>query len=244
MKSISFLSALIPILVLIILLGYNLHVYGDSSLDGADQIALLFSAAVALIISILHGSKWKELIKGVNKSISSTTSAMIILLLIGALTGTWMLSGIVPAMIYYGLQILNPEIFLLACCIVCAIVSLATGSSWSTIATIGIALLAIGTALGISSGLTAGAIISGAYFGDKMSPLSDTTNLAPAMCEVELFTHIKYMMHTTIPSFLITLVIFLIIGFGYEAQVSSDQITEILVLLSEKFTITPLLKEV
>ncbi len=241
MKNLSYVSALIPVIVLIILLSFNLYVFGDLSLEGANQLALLFAASIAFIISLLHGVKWKELLEGIKKSIGATTSAMIILLLIGALTGTWLISGIVPAMIYYGLQILNPDIFLFATCIICAIVSLSTGSSWSTIATVGIALLAIGNTLGVSNGITAGAIISGAYFGDKMSPLSDTTNLAPAMSGVRLFSHIKYMMYTTIPSFSITLLIFLFIGLKYDSQISSDQIQEMLSVLSKSFNITPLL---
>jgi NhaC family Na+:H+ antiporter len=145
-------------------------------LSGPNQLALLLAAAVATIVSVYFGTKWTDIISNISKSISSTTSAIIILLIIGALSGTWLISGIVPAMIYYGLKILNPEIFLLASCIICAIVSIASGSSWSTIATIGIALLGIGKSMGFSDGIIAGSIISGAYFGDKMSPLSDTTN--------------------------------------------------------------------
>ena len=152
------------------------------------------------------------MLDGAVDSISSAMAALIILLLIGSLAGTWMMSGIVPSMIYYGLDLLNPSIFLVAACIICSIVSLATGSSWSTIATIGIAMLGIGNALGIHQGLTGGAIISGAYFGDKMSPLSDTTNLAPAMAGTDLISHIKYMMWTTIPSITISLIIFLLIN--------------------------------
>ena len=152
-------------------LSYNVYIYGENSLGGPNQIALLFSAAIAIIIGIINGHKWKNILNTIGNSISSTTSAIIILLLIGSLTGTWLISGIVPAMIYYGLQILNPEYFLIASCFICAIVSLASGSSWSTIATVGIALIGIGQVLGISKGLVAGAIISGAYFGDKMSPL-------------------------------------------------------------------------
>jgi NhaC family Na+:H+ antiporter len=175
-------------------------------------------------------------LKGISSSISSTSSAIIILLLIGALTGTWLISGIVPAMIYYGLKILNPEIFLFASCIICAIVSLASGSSWSTIATVGIALLGIGNVLGISEGLIAGSIISGAYFGDKLSPLSDTTNLAAAMSGTNLFTHIKYMMYTTIPSYTITLIIFFLIGISL--QITSNQnINELLLSLDYTFNI-------
>jgi len=162
------------------------------------------------------------------------------LLLIGSLTGTWLISGVVPAMIYYGLQILNPEFFLLASCIICAIVSLASGSSWSTIATIGIALIGIGQVLGISEGLIAGSIISGAYFGDKMSPLSDTTNLAAAMASSNLFSHIKYMMYTTIPSFVITLVIFFFIGLSIETT-TTQNINDLLLALNSKFNINIIL---
>ena len=236
-KKTPYFFALLPILVLIALLAYNVFLYGDNSLGGANQLALLFAAATAAIIGVKFGAKWKTILDGISKSISSTTPSLIILLLIGALAGTWLLSGIVPAMIYYGLQILNPTIFLFATAIITAIVSLATGSSWSTIATIGIALLGIGQALGFPTGLIGGAIISGAYFGDKMSPLSDTTNLAPAMAGTDLFTHIKYMMYTTIPSFAITLIIFLIIGFTYTTSGTQD-ISELLTAISNSFNVS------
>jgi len=166
-------------------------------------------------------------------------SAILILLLIGSLAGTWLLSGIVPAMIYYGLQILNPTIFLVAACVVSAIVSLATGSSWSTVATIGIALLGIGRALGLPDGLIGGAIISGAYFGDKMSPLSDTTNLAPAMAGTDLFTHIRYLAWTTIPTILITLIIFLVIGLNRSQPEGLEDIAPVLNAIDQAFNITP-----
>ena len=188
---------------------------------------------------MLNKTKWKNILKTISKNISSTTSAIIILLLIGSLTGTWLISGVVPAMIYYGLQILNPDFFLLASCIICAIVSLASGSSWSTIATIGIALIGIGQVLGISEGLIAGSIISGAYFGDKMSPLSDTTNLAPAMAGTDLITHIRYMMFTTIPSITITLIIFLIIGLKMDNNSSGfSQVLEMQNALSSTYNIS------
>lgn len=237
-KNISFFWALFPILVLVGLLGTNVYLYGDDSLGGANQLALLLTAALAGIIGIKNGSSFKSIMDGVSKSIASTSPAIIILLLIGSLAGTWLLSGIVPAMVYYGLQILNPKIFLVATCIICAIISLATGSSWSTIATIGIALLGIGKALGISEGLIGGAIISGAYFGDKMSPLSDTTNLAPAMAGTDLFTHIRYMMYTTIPNFIITLIIFLFLGFGIEES-KAQNIQELLIAIENSFNISP-----
>jgi NhaC family Na+:H+ antiporter len=212
--------------------------YGDDSLGGANQLALILTAAVAGVIGISNGVSWKSIMEGVSKSIATTTPAIIILLLIGSLAGTWLLSGIVPTMIYYGLQILNPKVFLVASCIICAIVSVATGSSWSTIATIGIALLGIGKALGIEEGLIGGAIISGAYFGDKLSPLSDTTNLAPAMAGTDLFTHIRYMMYTTVPTFIITLIIFLFLGLGIEQEESSN-ITSLLIALENSFNLSP-----
>ena len=164
-------------------------------------------------------------------------SSMLILLMIGALTGTWLLSGVVPAMIYYGLQILNPNVFLFAACIVCIIVSIATGSSWTTAATVGIALIGIGKAMGFQEGMIAGAVLSGAYFGDKISQLSDTTNLAPAMAGTDLFTHIKYMAYTTIPSITITLIIFLAIGLRFEGQIETTQTDLILNAITEKFEI-------
>ncbi len=237
-KKNSFFWAVLPILVLIGLLGTNVYLYGDDSLGGANQLALLLTAFLAAIIGIKNGSNWKSIMEGVSKSIASATPAIIILLLIGSLAGTWLLSGIVPAMIYYGLQILNPKIFLVATCIICAIVSLASGSSWSTIATIGIALLGIGKALGISEGMIGGAIISGAYFGDKMSPLSDTTNLAPAMAGTDLFTHIRFMMYTTIPSFIITIIILLFLGFGIEEN-NTQNIQELLTAIKSSFNISP-----
>ena len=236
----SLILAFIPIIALIFLLGINVWLFGDDTLSGSNQLTLLFSAAIAAIIGYFINVSWKKMLDGAIASISSAMGALIILLLIGSLAGTWMLSGIVPAMIYYGLDILSPSIFLFACCLVCAIVSLATGSSWSTIATIGIAMLGIGTALGISEGLIGGAIISGAYFGDKMSPLSDTTNLAPAMAGTDLISHIKYMMWTTVPSITISLIAFLIIGFVY---FGSDAIIDDVGIMQEailgKYNITP-----
>ena len=204
-------------------------------------ISIQFLRFIAALLGLKYGSKWGDIMKGISKGIANTTPAIIILLLIGSLAGTWLISGIIPAMIYYGLQILDPKIFLFATAIISSIVSLATGSSWSTIATIGIALLGIGQAIGISTGLIAGAIISGAYFGDKLSPLSDTTNLASAITNTEIMTHIKYMMYTTFPSFFITLLIFLVIGFNYDFQTSSNDINEILNILKNKFNVTPII---
>ena len=158
----------------------------------------------------------------VAENLKSTTGALLILLMVGALSGTWLVSGIIPAMIYYGLQILNPTIFLAACVIICAIISIATGSSWTTSATVGIALIGIGNALGIPMGMTAGAVLSGAYFGDKMSPLSDTTNLAPAMAGGDLFTHIRYMLLTTVPTLIVTLIVFVVLGFTMDTSGEAD----------------------
>ena len=237
-KKIPYLLALSPILFLIVLLSFNVVMY-DNAIGGSNQLALLFSGALAAIIGIYYGSKWKDIIEGISNSIKSIVPAIIMLLLIGSLAGTWLISGVIPTMIYYGLQILNPTIFLFATAIITAIVSLATGSSWSTIATVGIALLGIGTAIGLPVGLIGGAIISGAYFGDKMSPLSETTNMAAAISGVDLFDHIKYMMYTTIPSFIITLILFLGIGFYFTTDISSEQIEKALGVISTKFVISP-----
>lgn len=216
-KKPGLLIALIPIILLIGLLSLNVFLF-DDVLDGPNQIALLLAASVGVIIAHWLGYKWKAINRRIMKTIESAMTSMLILLLIGSLAGTWMLSGIVPVMVYYGLEIINPKIFLITAVVVCSIVSVVTGSSWSTIATIGVALLGIGKALGFSEPIIAGAIISGAYFGDKISPLSDTTNLASAMAGTDLFTHIRYMTQTTIPSMGLTLIIFLFIGFSYNYQ--------------------------
>lgn len=237
----SLLQALFPIIVLIFLLAINVIVLGTDATTGPNQIGLLLAAAVAGIVSIRLGYSWKEIEKSLLKSINTAMGAMLILLMIGALSGTWLLSGIVPAMIYYGLKILNPTIFLVAACIACAIVSVATGSSWTTVATIGIALLGIGKALGLDEGVIAGAIVSGAYFGDKMSPLSDTTNLAPAMAGTDLFTHIRYMAITTIPSMAITLLIFLVWGFTLDTTAATTDTASILLTIENSFNLNPLL---
>lgn len=236
-KKPSLLQAFIPIIFLIVALFINVRIFGDASLDGSNQIILMLSAGVASLVALRLGIKWGDIREGIVNSISSAMASMIILLLIGTLAGTWLLSGIVPAMIYYGLQILNPTIFLFAACIVCAIVSIATGSSWTTSATVGIALVGIGKALGLPIGMVAGAIISGAYFGDKMSPLSDTTNLAPAMAGTDLFIHIRYMAYTTVPSISIALILFLIIGFvkGGDTEIAETQV--ILDAIASKYNI-------
>lgn len=231
-------DALIPLIFLIVLLVLNIQVFGTDGLSGSNQIVLILSATVAALVSIFRlGFRWETLQDGIVKSISAAMSSILILFLIGALAGTWLLSGIVPAMIYYGLQILNPTIFLFAACVVSAIVSIATGSSWTTVATVGVALLGIGKALGFEEGIIAGAIISGAYFGDKMSPLSDTTNLAPAMAGTDLFTHIRYMAKTTVPSITITLIIFIVVGFNYETVGSVEDVKAISAVILERFNV-------
>jgi len=232
-------DALIPLVFLIVLLVINIQVFGTDGLSGSSQIVLILSAFVASLVAIFRlGFTWATLQEGVIKSISAAMPSILILFLIGALAGTWLLSGIVPAMIYYGLQILSPEIFLVAACVVCAVVSVATGSSWTTVATVGVALLGIGKALGFEEGIIAGAIISGAYFGDKMSPLSDTTNLAPAMAGTDLFTHIRHMAKTTVPSITITLILLVIIGLNYETSGSVDDVKAISAVIIEKFNIS------
>jgi len=240
-KKPSFLQALIPIAVLIALLTINVIVLGSDAIAGANQIALLLASGVAGIIAFRCGHSWHHIEGSIVKSISSAMAAMLILLTIGSLAGTWLLSGIVPSMIYYGLKILNPTIFLFAACVVCCVVSLATGSSWSTVATVGIALLGIGKAMDIHEGVIAGAIISGSYFGDKMSPLSDTTNLAPAMAGTDLFTHIRYMMYTTVPTLVITLIIFFIWGFTLDTTGAATDSSAVLKAIESRFNLSPFL---
>ncbi len=240
-KKPTLIQAFVPILCLITLLVLNVMFFREDTLSGANQIALILSAGVAGLVAARMNLNWRIIRSGIIKSIGSAMPAMLILLLIGSLAGTWLLSGVVPALIYYGLKILHPKIFLFAAVVVCAIVSLATGSSWSTIATIGIALTGIGKAHGMNSGLVAGAVISGAYFGDKMSPLSDTTNLAPAMAGTDLFTHIRYMMITTVPSMSITLIIFMIIGFAGHHQGNQTQVIHVSTAIQDHFNLSPFL---
>ena len=239
-KRISFFEALIPIIVLVALLGYNVHLYGDSATSGPNQFALIVAGVIAAIIGFKHKVSYEDMLEAVNDNVKSTGSAIFILLMVGALAGTWLISGVIPTMIYYGLQVLNPTYFLAAALVISSVISLATGSSWTTTATIGIALMGIGKALGLPLGMVAGAVLSGAYFGDKMSPLSDTTNLAPAMAGTDVFTHVKYMAYTTVPTITITFIIFLILGFQYggtELQDTSALVNSI----QNTFHITPLL---
>ncbi|MCF2875465.1 MULTISPECIES: Na+/H+ antiporter NhaC [unclassified Tenacibaculum] len=239
-KELSIWEALIPVIALIGMLAYNVFVFGDNALSGSNQFILILGGATAAIVGFRNKVSYKVMIDEVAENIKSTAGAILILLMVGALAGTWLISGIIPSMIYYGLQILNPTIFLAACLIICAVISIATGSSWTTAATVGIALIGIGEALGISLGMTAGAVLSGAYFGDKMSPMSDTTNLAPAMAGTDLFTHIKYMAYTTVPTIVVTLIFFIILGFTQNTTGTADT-QQMLNDINKAFNINPFL---
>lgn len=231
--------SLIPILILVTLLALNISIFGSDAILGASQVALLFSAGVAIWLAMwLFKVPWQDFEETIKSNIGDVTTAIVILFLIGAISGTWTVSGIVPTFIYYGVKIISPKVFLLTACIICALVSVTIGSSWTTIATIGVALLGIGKALGFSDGMIAGAIISGAYFGDKISPLSDTTVLASSMSKAPMFDHIRYLMYTTVPSIVITLVIFTILGFSHSGS-DSSLINEYTSVLDSKFNITP-----
>lgn len=237
-RQLNIWEAMIPVIALIAMLAFNVFVFGDDALSGSNQFILLLGGAVAAIVGYFNKVDYNKMIDEVASNVQSTTGALLILLMVGALAGTWMISGIIPTMIYYGLQILNPTIFLAACVIICSVISVATGSSWTTSATVGIALIGIAEALGISVGMTAGAILSGAYFGDKLSPLSDTTNLAPAMAGTDLFTHIRYMLYTTVPTISITILIFIIIGLNLDIAGNTDT-SEILTSIESSFNISP-----
>ena len=232
------LLSLVPILVLVALLFVTIRTFGSDALSGGSQVVLLTATAVCCLIAMGYSKvRWKSIELAMINNITGVATALIILLIIGALSGSWMISGVVPTLIYYGMQIIHPSFFLASTCVICAVVSVMTGSSWTTIATIGIALLGIGLAQGFDAGWIAGAIISGAYFGDKISPLSDTTVLAASVTDTPLFKHIKYMMITTVPSMLITLVIFTVAGFTHEAT-ASDQIAMYSTSLKETFNIS------
>jgi len=218
--------AILPLIFLVTLLSFNLYanvfIYDADPLAGSSQFILILSGAFAAMIGHRHNVSYKDVINSISNSIKSVTPALIILLWVGALAGTWMISGIIPSMVYYGLKILDPNIFLPACIVICSIISVATGSSWTTSATVGIALVGIGKALGIPAGMVGGAVIAGAYFGDKLSPLSDTTNLAAAVSKVDLFKHIKYLTLTTIPSISITLIVFIVLGINQTSNGLTD----------------------
>ena len=225
-KIIPLQIAILPLIFLVTLLSFNLYanvfIYDADPLAGSSQFILILSGAFAAMIGNLYNVSYKDVVNSISNSIKSVTPALIILLWVGALAGTWMISGIIPSMVYYGLKILDPNIFLPACIIICSIISVATGSSWTTSATVGIALVGIGRALEIPAGMVGGAVIAGAYFGDKLSPLSDTTNLAAAVSKVDLFKHIKYLTYTTIPSISITLIVFIILGINQSSSGVTD----------------------
>lgn len=237
-KELNIWEALIPVFALIGMLGYNVYVFGDDALSGSNQFILLLGAAVAAVVGFFNKVTFHKMIEEVSENIKSTTGAILILLMVGSLAGTWLVSGIIPSMIFYGLQILSPAIFLPATLIICSVISIATGSSWTTSATVGIALIGIGGTLGFPLGMVAGAVISGAYFGDKLSPMSDTTNLAPAMAGTDLFTHIRYMSLTTIPTYIISLILFIILGLTIDTNGVADS-SVLLADIQKTFHITP-----
>ena len=233
------LVSLIPLIVLVALLFATIRTFGSDALSGGSQVSLLTTTAVCVLIGMgFYKIGWKDFELAITNNITGVSSALIILLIIGALSGAWMISGVVPTLIYYGIQIIHPSFFLTSTCIICALVSVMTGSSWTTIATIGIALMGIGKAQGFEEGWIAGAIISGAYFGDKISPLSDTTILAASVTDTPLFKHIRYMLITTVPSLIITLIIFTVAGLSHNAG-NTEHIAEFSAALAGKFHITP-----
>ncbi len=235
----SLALSLIPIVALVALLAGSVALFGDGNSGGPNQIALMLAAVVAATLGIGLGHTWKDLEAGIVHGISLALGAVLILLVVGALIGTWILAGVVPTMIYYGLQLLTPAIFFPSACVLCCLVSISTGSSWTTAGTVGVALIGIATAQDLNLGLAAGAIISGAYFGDKLSPLSDTTNLAPAMAGTDLFTHIRHMLWTTIPAITIALILFTIIGLRATAPQDTEAVNAILASLASSFVIGP-----
>ena len=239
-KELSFIEAMIPVVILMAMLAYNIFFVEGQEWFGAytNQIILLLGGGVSLIVGLFNKVSFGRMLTEIWENLKSVFIPIMILLLVGALAGTWLVSGVIPAMVYYGLQVLSPEIFLPASVVISAIISIATGSSWTTSATVGIALIGIGTALGINPGMIAGAVISGAYFGDKMSPLSDTTNLAPAMAGTDLFTHIKYMTITTVPTIIVTLIVFGILSLNIETSGSAD-VSNLLETINLTFNTSP-----
>jgi NhaC family Na+:H+ antiporter len=240
-KELNIIEALIPVVLLMAMLAYNIFFAGGELLgEYSNQFILLIGGLIAAIVGFFNKVFLKTMLAEVWENMKSVFVPIMILFLVGALAGTWLVSGVIPAMVYYGLQVLSPSIFLPASVVIAAIISIATGSSWTTSATVGIALVGIGTALGIPTGMIAGAVLSGAYFGDKMSPLSDTTNLAPAMAGTDLFTHIRYMTFTTVPTIIITLIVFSILSFTIETTGSAD-VSGLLHSIDNTFQITPYL---
>ena len=236
-KEPSIIDALIPITLLVVLMFSAVMLYGEDSSYGPNQIALLFGMFVAAVIGLKNGHSWKTIEKGMVNGIAMSLGACLILLAVGSLIGTWMLSGTVPTLIYYGLSLLSPSYFYAATAVICAIVAVSIGSSWTTAATIGVALIGVAKGMDLSLPITAGAIVSGAYFGDKLSPLSETTNLAPAIAGTDLFEHIKYMLWTTVPSFTLALILFLVIGLQTNVAETSQRIEQMQILLNDEFNI-------
>src|SRR5690554_2759430 len=223
-KTPSYLQALLPLVALVAMLASSVYLFGEDSSYGPNQIALLVAAAIACVVAFRNGHQWNKIEEGIVQGISVALGAVLIILMVGSLIGTWLLAGIVPTMIYYGLEILNPSWFYAATCIICAVVALSIGSSWTTAATIGVALIGVATGMELSLAITAGAVVSGAYFGDKMSPLSDTTNLASAVSGTELFAHIRYMSWTAFPALGISIVLFLILGWSASSSANMDSL--------------------
>ncbi|GAA5140532.1 Na+/H+ antiporter NhaC [Thalassotalea piscium] len=238
----SFLDSFIPVIALVVMLSTGVIYFGDNSSFGPNQIALLLAMGIAVVIGLKNGHNWSSIEKAIVHGISISLGAILILLAVGSLIGTWLLSGTVPTMVYYGLKIIDPSWFYAATCLVCGIVAMSIGSSWTTAATVGVAFIGIATGFEMSTSVTAGAVISGAYFGDKLSPLSETTNLAPAVAGSELFEHIRYMLWTTIPSISMALVLFLLIGFNHstEMPVNTSSIDTLIATLDSTYKINPL----
>ena len=236
-KEPSLVDALIPLLLLVLMMGSAVYLFADDSSYGPNQISLLMAMGVAAVIGLKNGHTWKSIEEGIVTGISMSLGACLILFAVGSLIGTWMLAGTVPTLIYYGLSLLNPTFFYAAACLICAVVAMSIGSSWTTAATVGVALIGVATGMEMSLAITAGAIVSGAYFGDKLSPLSETTNLAPAIAGTDLFEHIKYMLWTTVPSFTISLILFVLLGLSEDTSQVSSRIEEMQTILSQEFSL-------
>ena len=237
-KTPTMLQALIPVATLVSLLALSVYLFGSDSSYGANQIALLFAGAIGVIIAIRNGHRWQDLEQAIVHGIGTAMGAMLILLSVGALIGSWMLSGTVPTMIWLGLKLLDPRVFFAASALICAVASVSIGSSWTVAGTLGVGLIGVASGLGLSPEITAGAVISGAYFGDKMSPLSDTTNLAPAVAGTDIFTHIRHMVWTITPSFIIALVLFTIVGLNSQGSGDAALVTQTMDVLEDTFNIT------
>lgn len=234
----TLLHALIPVVALVVMLALSVYLFGNNSSSGPNQIVLTLGAAIASIVGIRLGYHWGDLQRAIVAGISTAMVAILILLSVGGLIGTWLMAGTVPSLIYYGLELLSPQWFYAASCLICAIAALATGSSWTVAGTLGVALIGVSMGLGLSPAVAAGAIISGAYFGDKMSPLSDTTNLAPAVVETDIFSHIRHMAWTTGPSFTLAIVLFALVGLGADVTAEGTSLDELIDTLGDNFNIS------